>query len=164
MAGLTKSQRLLICALGMFLALGCGGLSGLQAVATDDFPAIPPTPSTSTASTGSSPLSGDWNATPEFGRLAFTVDATGANVTTLVVGVANWTCGGTTLTTEVQSIGPWTISNNEFSTDVELDSGVFNTLTVTGAYDAASKTFSGTWDDDAHGTKCSGTWASVAHQ
>src|SRR5258708_10624019 len=151
MHGLARPRRLFFCALGMFWALGCGGLSGLQSASTQEaFPAISSTPSTRTVSTGSSPLSGDWNASPEFGRLAFRVDATGASVTTLVVGVANWTCGGTTLTTEVQSIGPWTISNNKFATSTELDSGVFNTLTVTGAYDATSKKFSGTWETVAH--------------
>lgn len=55
-------------------------------------------------------MSGDWNADAEFGHLAFTVDPDGTKVTTAVVRVQSFTCGGTFLTTEPQELSQWPIS------------------------------------------------------
>ena len=108
-------------------------------------------------------MSGDWNASANFGRLAFTVDPDGKNVTTAVITVSDWTCGGTTLTTELQAITQWPISHGEFGGNANLN-GNFHTLTVIGNYDEGKKQFTGTWEEDAHGTTCSGTWEAIARK
>jgi hypothetical protein len=140
-------------------SLSCGGQSLLPQMPT--FPAIPPSPSMNNVPTGSSPMSGDWTVDAEFGKLAFSVDPEGTVVLTAVIAVTNWTCGGTTLSTQLQSISQWPISNNEFIGDVNLN-GSFHTMRIEGSYDETHKQFSGTWEEDAHGTVCSGTWESVS--
>jgi hypothetical protein len=147
--------------LAVLLSIACGGQSLIPGMPT--FPPIPPQPGTSNVPTGSSPLSGDWNASPDFGRLAFTVDPDGKNVTTVVIGVSNWSCGGTTLTTELQVLNPWPISDGQFAGQANLN-GNFHTMIVKGSYDSANKQFSGTWEEDAHGTICSGKWESVSRK
>jgi hypothetical protein len=108
-------------------------------------------------------MSGDWNVNADFGRFAFTVDPDGQNVTTAVFELTSWTCGGTTLTTNVQSLSVWPISGGQFAGYLNLN-GNFHTITVAGTYDEANKQFTGTWEEDAHGTTCSGTWESIARQ
>lgn len=142
------------------LSLACGTGSILKAI-----PGIPPTPSTSDVQTGSSPMSGDWNAQTDFGRLAFTVDPNGGKITTAVVKVNNFSCGGTLLTTETQVMNSWNIDGREFAGRVDLgESDEILYLAFDGRYDAASKTFSGTWDFDAYGTDCTGEWTTFSHK
>ncbi len=156
-----NERQLLICfalALPLVVACGAGGL--LKAI-----PPIPPTPSTSNESTGSSPMSGDWNAVTDFGRFAFTVDPNGGSVTTAVIKINHFTCGGTTLTTQTQVLNSWPIEGGEFSSQVDLgESDEILYITFDGSYDAAGKTFSGSWDEDAHGAHCSGNWATFPHK
>lgn len=114
--------------------------------------------------TGSSPMSGDWNVNAEFGRFAFTVDPDGKEVTTAVIEVSKWTCGGTTLTASFQVINTWLINNGEFIGDLDMDSSHFHTMTLDGIYDEVNRKFSGTWTEDEHGTICSGAWESIARE
>ena len=145
---------------GLSLSIACGAGSILRAI-----PGIPPTPSTSDASTGSSPMSGDWNAVTDFGRLAFSVDPDGQKVTTAVVKIQGFSCGGTTLTTETQVLNSWSIANGEFSSQVDLgESDEILYIAFDGSYDRATRTFSGSWDFDAHGTHCSGDWTTFPHK
>jgi hypothetical protein len=150
-----KKPGLLFIALIVVLSLACGGQSLIPAL-----PSFPPTPGTSNVPTGSSPMSGDWNASPDFGRLAFTVDPDGRNVTTAVISMKGWKCGGTILSTGLQSLSQWPISDGEFGGNVNLN-GNFHTMTIIGKYDKAKKQFVGTWEEDAHGTTCSGEWESI---
>jgi len=152
----TKSAYLFV--LMMSLSIACGVQSIMPGMPT--FPPIPPTPSMNNVPTGSSPLSGDWNVNTDFGRMAFTVDPNGTAVTTAVIVVTNWTCGGTTLTTELQSLSQWPISNGQFGGNVNLN-GNFHTMTIEGTYDEANKQFTGTWEQDAHGSICNGQWESI---
>jgi hypothetical protein len=145
--------------LALTLSLACGPGSVLRYV-----PGILPTPSTSNVSTGSSPMSGDWNAETKFGRFAFTVDPNGEMVKTAVIKINNFTCGGTTLTTELQVLNPWPISASEFSGSANLESGENLDIYLDGSYDAASKTFAGTWEEDAHRTHCTGDWTTFPHK
>ena len=146
--------------LALILSLACGPGSLLRYV-----PGIQPTPSTSNASTGPSPMSGDWNAEAQFGRFAFTVDPNGEMVKTAVITIDNFTCGGTTLTTQTQALDSWIISGGEFSADVDLgESDETLYMTFAGSYDASSKTFSGSWDEDANGTHCTGDWTTFPHR
>jgi len=137
-------------------SLACGSVPSLPSI-----PTFPPKPGTSNVPTGSSPMSGDWNADTKFGHLAFSVDPDGNNVTTTVINMSGWRCGGTILTTEMQLLNSWSIRNGEFSGEIDLDDSHFHTMAIGGSYDDARKTFSGTWEEDSHGTTCSGKWEAV---
>jgi hypothetical protein len=150
-----RSHGSLALVLAILLSIACGVQSFIP-----NMPVFPPRPGTSNVPTGSSPMSGDWNASADFGKFAFTVDPDGQNVTTAVIGVASWTCGGTTLTTELQSLSQWPISNGQFGGNVNLN-GNFHTMTIVGTYDEANQQFTGSWEEDAHGTICSGNWESI---
>jgi len=147
-------------ALVMVVSMACSGQSIIPSI--PDFPSLA-TPSMNNVPTGSSPMSGDWNVKAEFGRFAFTVDPEGRNVTTAVFAINNWTCGGTTLSTSLQSLSQWPISDGQFGGNVNLN-GNFHTMTVIGNYDQTQKTFTGTWEEDAHGTVCSGEWKAITRK
>ncbi len=68
------------------------------------------------------------------------------------------------MTTNVQSIGPFPLDQGQFSIDVNLENGEILDVYIDGTYDAKKKLFSGTWEEDAHGDKCSGTWTSSPHK
>jgi len=157
-----SSQLFYLFGLLTVLSLACGFQSFMPAIPT--FPAFPPTPGISNVPTGSSPMSGDWNANTEFGRFAFTVDPDGKNVTTAVLEISGWTCGNTKITTNTQELNTWLINSGEFIADFELDSNHLHTLTLNGAYDEENGKFSGIWTEDEHGTICSGTWESIARK
>ena len=145
------------------LAIACSAQSVVQNIIPTmpvfpTFPPVPPTPAAEGTPTGNSPMSGDWSAKTDFGRLAFTVAPDGQNVTTVVVGIENYTCGGTTLTTEMQILNSWSIDAGAFGDTIDLNPGHIEDLAISGSYDAAAKKFSGTWEDDEYGTHCSGTW------
>jgi len=106
-------------------------------------------------------MSGDWNANTDFGHIAFTVDPNGNNVVTTVIKMSNFTCGGTFLTTETQILNSWSISDGEFSGNVDLADHGFANMTIDSTYDQAKKTFAGTWEEDAHGSHCSGQWEAI---
>ena len=137
-------------------SLACGSMPSLPSI-----PTFPPKPGTDNVPTGSSPMSGDWNADTKFGHLAFTVDPEGNNVTTAVIHMSGWRCGGTILTTEMQILNSWSIRDGEFAGEVDLDDSHFHTMAIAGSYDEARKTFSGQWEEDSHGTTCSGRWEAV---
>ena len=151
-----KSRGALSFILLVIVSLACGGMPSIPGI-----PTFPPKPGTSNVPTGSSPMSGDWNAKTDFGHIAFTVDPDGNNVVTTVINMSNFTCGGTFMSTETQILNSWSISDGEFSGEVDLDDSHFLTLTIDGIYDQAKKTFSGTWEEDSHGTTCSGQWEAV---
>lgn len=153
-------RRFLAVAMGMALVLACGPGSILGAI-----PGMKPTPSISNLSTGSSPMSGDWNAATQFGRFAFTVDPAGGNIVTAVVKINNFSCGGTLLTTETQVLNTWPLDNGKFSGSIDLgDSNEILYINFDGTYHSASKTFTGSWDFDAHGSHCTGDWTSLPHK
>lgn len=109
-------------------------------------------------------MSGDWNASTDFGRLAFTIDPTGTSVTTAVVKLANYTCGGTTLTTETQGLNTWPVVDHQFSVTINLSVRHIEDLSILGIYDPINKKFSGNWEEDMRGTHCSGTWETIARK
>jgi hypothetical protein len=110
-------------------------------------------------------MSGDWNADTDFGRFSFTVDPDGTKVTTAVVHVQDFTCGGTTLSAEPQELSQWDITSGEFAGKVNLgETDEILDITFDGTYDGATKTFSDTWEEDAHGTHCSGEWQTAPHR
>jgi hypothetical protein len=151
-----KSQfRFWVMIVAVAATMGCGLVSQVQ-----DALNIPPTPSMDNVPTGSSPMSGDWHSDTEWGYFAFTIDPDGTMVTTAVFKVSNWTCGGTTLTTQLQSLSQWPLSDGQFGGMVTLN-GSFHTMTVVGAYEESRGQFTGEWEQDAHGSHCSGTWETI---
>ena len=155
-----KLVPMLIFFLALPLSMACGARSLISSALN-----LPPTPSLSDEPTGSSPMSGDWNADTDFGHFAFTVDPDGVKITTAVVKVAGFTCGGTYLSTEPQELSQWPITDGEFAGRVNLgDADEILDMTFDGTYDPASKTFSGSWEEDAHGTHCTGDWQTLPHK
>ncbi len=144
------------------VSLACGASPAFPEFPT--FPPAPPTPSTSDVQTGSSPLSGDWNAKMDWGTFAFTVDPDGKNVTTAVVHINGLTCGGTTYSTEIQMLNSWAIDNDAFQGYVNLKSGHIVDLYLDGNFNKAKKMFGGTWEADFYGTHCTGKWESAPHK
>jgi len=151
-----KSRWFATVILLIIASLACASLPSLPAV-----PTSPPQPGTSNVPTGPSPMSGDWNAKTDFGYLAFTVDPNGNNVTTAVIDISSFTCGGTSLTTNVQVFDSWSITDGEFSGITDLGDNDILFMTIDGTYDQAKKTFSGTWEEDTSGTTCSGQWEAI---
>jgi hypothetical protein len=133
---------------------------------TSSWPTLEPTPSDFGTPTGSSPMSGDWSAVTDFGRIAFTIDPEGQTLQVIDVQVHNWTCGGVTLTTGLmaKSEPPPSVTGGSFGMSINLgDAGEHNDeLYVTGMYDEANKKFSGEWEQDAYGTTCTGAWETAA--
>ena len=80
MKGFLKSRFLVLVIVLLIASLACASLPSLPAI-----PTFPPKPGTSNVPTGPSPMSGDWNANTDFGRIAFTVDPNGNNVVTTVI-------------------------------------------------------------------------------
>jgi hypothetical protein len=156
MKGFLKPRFLVLVIVVVIASLACASLPSIPAI-----PTFPPKPGTSNVPTGPSPMSGDWNANTDFGHIAFTVDSNGNNVVTTVINISNFTCGGTFLTTETQILNSWSISDGEFSGDIDLGDNDFLSMTIDGTYDQARKTFAGTWEEDAHGTTCSGQWEAI---
>lgn len=142
-------------------SLACG-LGASSLFDTFTLPTSVPTPADYGTPTGSSPMSGDWSATTDFGKIAFTIDPEGKTLVDIYVHMESWTCGGSTLTTGLVSrseLAP-TLDGGSFTTAANLgDAGEHNNeLYVSGTYDAASNKFSGEWQQEAYGTTCTGTW------
>jgi hypothetical protein len=112
--------------------------------------------------TAKSPAPGEWVATTDFGKLVFTVDATGTKITMMSYQFSNWTCGPTTNSGTIGVTHEWPITDGKFSDDETFDPNGNQTMNFRGTYSAADKKFSGTWDEISFGSKCSGTWEATA--
>lgn len=161
-----RSRLILIFATIVSLSLACNAGSMIPNIPA--FPTFAPGPADFGTPTGSSPMSGDWSAQTDFGKIAFTVNPDGTVVSVMAVKMSNWTCGGDTLTTSLQVSAdpPWSISDGQFSAHANLgDSSTDpNDLYVDGSYDKAANKFSGTWEQDAYGTTCTGKWETAARK
>ena len=144
-----------------FAVLLAASIACMSIPSIPSIPTFPPKPGTDNVPTGSSPMSGDWNADTEFGHLAFTVDPDGNNVVTTLIKMDSFTYGGTFLLTETQILNSWPIQDNEFYGSYALDDGHFQTMSMSGRYDAERNTFAGTWEEDASGAICSGEWEAI---
>ena len=152
--------RWFLIALIAAFSIGCGGLSSILPGGTDSANQ-PPTPTTDPNLTPS-PMAGKWNAASDLGKLAFTIDPSGGAVTSVDLNLVNWKCGGTLLTTQLNVQSTWSVSDGQFSVDFYLGSNQELPLVLNGTYDPKHNSFSGTWDVDAYGTTCSGTWKAPA--
>lgn len=130
-------------------------------------PTFPPTPADFGKPTGSSPMSGDWSAQTDFGKIAFTVDPDGVGVTVIFVELRNWTCGNVTTTTGNLAIydPPSSIDNGHFSGSVNLsDNSYIDEIDISGTYDQTNDKFFGNWKHRAYETTCTGTWETASRK
>lgn len=147
----TLSAALLLVAGLAFAVMGCKDKSE---------PTAPP----STAP----PRAGDWKATTGFGEMVFTVNSTRTHINQIVFRwlQTGWTCGivtyvGGSLTIRYGSGLP--ITDRQFS----LFEGTLGPIsenekmTVTGTFNQAGNSASGTWSANMRGVICSGTWGPI---
>jgi hypothetical protein len=153
----------------VFLLSACGGAMANPPTATNP-------PNTTNPPTATNPpvfegpvAAGEWVAATDFGRLVFTVDATGTMINKVSYQFSNWTCGNIpssvrkikAATVDAGKGSEWQITNGNFS--------IFNyisynkqDMTFSGSYDAGNQKFSGKWEETSYGTKCYGTWEAIA--
>ena len=155
-----QPRRSFLIALITLFSMGCGGLSALLPAGTDSANQ-PPTPTIDPNFTPS-PLAGKWNAESNLGQLAFTIDPSGSEVTSVDLNMVNWKCGGTLLTTRLSVQSTWSVSDGQFSVDFYLGDEQHLPLVLDGTYDPKHHSFSGTWNVDAYGTTCTGNWKAAA--
>jgi hypothetical protein len=158
-----KHFRYLILALILIFSISCSAVTSLlNNSGTSSQPSLPTVAPLATSSNSgnspSSPLAGKWIAVSDLGKFLLTIDPTGENVTAVAIELNNWKCGGTLLTTQLTVQDTWAISDSQLSVDFYLDSDEMMPLTIEGSYDQQYKAFTGTWNVDAYGTTCSGTW------
>ncbi|MFN8413043.1 MAG: hypothetical protein U0Z26_11700 [Anaerolineales bacterium] len=162
---LSKSYIVAFLVLMILTTLACS-FGSISPFDTSTWPTLEPMPADFGTPTGSSPMSGDWSATTDFGKISFTIDPEGKTLVHIYVSMQSWTCGGDTLTTGLlaRTEPPPTLENGSFGIVVNLgDAGHHNNeLTVIGTYDEANDKFSGEWQQDAYGTTCTGTWETAS--
>jgi hypothetical protein len=143
-------------ALMAFSILACGLIPAMPSISTPDFFAEP----TDNGTAGpKSPLAGHWAATADFGNFDFYISNDGTQLRYVNIALSNWMCGGSIITMSLKA-GSWSVSDGRFSARIDLNPPHIEELTLDGAYDEKSKTFSGAWDQDMYGTHCTGTWKS----
>jgi len=156
----------LLFALLAFVSLACG-VSSLFPTPELSFPTFEPTPADFGTPTGSSPMSGDWSALTDFGRIAFRISPDGRTLVSVYVEMNDWTCGGVTVTTGILAYTDplSSVDDGSFSMLVNLSSGAnehYNEIDVSGQYDEAANRFTGEWKQDSISAACSGTWQTAA--
>jgi len=151
----------LLLVLGLSFSMACGALSG-EIPGMPDFSATETQDAIMNAATPASPLSGDWRAAFDSGEAVFHIARDGSHINSIDLRLSGWHCGGTTMSTNMQvRSSSWTIDGKEFSATIDLNPPHIEELTFEGTYDAASQTWSGTWDGDEYGTHCNGDWAAT---
>jgi hypothetical protein len=136
-----------------FLLFGCGLGATTNSPASTNPPAV-----------AKPPAAGDWVATTDYGKLVFTVDATGTKITKMSYQFSNWTCGPGTVSGSITASASWPITDNKISIDDDLSTSPNGTdlMSTSGTYSATDQKFTGTWSEDAYGNKCSGSWEATA--
>ncbi len=150
----------------IFVSLACKA-SDLAVPEWTPMPTPEPPPAEVGTPTGSSPMSGDWGAVTDFGRITFRISPDGTQLETLYVEMNHWTCGGVTLTTGVSTYSDPlpTVDNGRIFMGVSLNSNAsdhYHNISVSGDYDQAANKFTGTWREKAFDTICEGTWETVS--
>ncbi|MBI3175081.1 MAG: hypothetical protein HYZ25_15245 [Chloroflexi bacterium] len=164
---MTRPNYLRPLALALLLAAVSMACSLFSIPSLPDFPTPVPPPADLGTPTGPSPLSGDWGAPTDFGKITFRIGPDGSTLDLLYVEMNNWTCGGVTLTTGIQTYTdpPTRVTDGAFSTYVNLSSSAsehYNEIEVSGQYDEAADKFTGEWVQDSISATCTGTWETPA--
>jgi hypothetical protein len=130
------------------------------------WPTPEPPPADVGTPTGSSPMSGDWGAKTDFGKITFRISPDGTILQSLYVEMNNWTCGGVTLTTGVNAFTdpPSTVEDGAFSMGVSLNNAGdhYHDISVSGEYDQSANKFIGEWREESFDTICTGTWETAS--
>ena len=134
------------------LLAGCGGNAPVVVAATATQPPVLAGPV----------ASGEWIATTDFGKLVFTVDATGTKITKMSYQFSAWTCGPTTNSGTIEIGSEWPITDGKFAVRTTFDPDGKQVMNFGGTYDVSNQKFVGAFDEDSYGTKCSGKWEAVA--
>ncbi len=147
------------------ISLACNA-SDLVVPEWTPMPTPEPPPAEVGTPTGSSPMSGDWGAITDFGRITFRISPDGTTLETLYIEMNKWTCGGVTLTTGVSTYTdpPSAVDNGRFVMGLSLNNAGdhYHDISVTGDYDQTANQFTGTWREEAFDTICEGTWHTVS--
>ncbi len=159
-----RPRKAFIVLIGTVMAAAILACSSI-ASAIPDIPGIPNWSGTATqdaivnAATPASPLSGDWGAAFDGGKIVFHISRDGSRIYAADVQLSGWHCGGTIMSTTMQVSSPdWTIERHQFSITIDLNPPHIEELSFDGTYDEASQTWSGTWDGDEYGQHCGGDW------
>lgn len=159
-------RRVLFCLLILSVSFACD--FGIPSLDTSSWPTFVPVPADAGTPTGSSPMSGDWGATTDFGKITFRINPDGTIVESLYVEMNSWTCGGVTLTTGVNTFTdpPSTVENGHFVKGVSLNNAGdhYHNISFSGEYDEAANKFSGEWQEKAFDTICEGTWETASRK
>ncbi|NJD59715.1 MAG: hypothetical protein FIA98_09990, partial [Anaerolineae bacterium] len=113
------------------------------------------------ANTAEGLLTGSWSATTDFGQLIFTVDEAPARITRIDYLFTNWSCGEITQTSEIVDASSWLFTGNQFTAYSTFDRDGQLTMEINGSYDPASQKLTGTWQQAAQGSLCSGPWEAL---
>jgi uncharacterized protein (TIGR02145 family) len=110
------------------------------------------------------PPSGEWVINTGFGKLVFTLDASGTTITKMDYLFSNFTCGPVTLNggLTISPVPAWPVTNGSFSITNKFDPSENQIMNVNGTYDGSGRKFFGTWTFNSYGTICSGTWEASA--
>ena len=107
------------------------------------------------------PMSGEWNASVEFGELVFTVNNSSTGISEISYNFSSWTCGPTLRSGEMGfgHIPHWPITRGQFTIETDLGGALYEVpMTICGKFDETGKHASGTWEAVSYGTTCSGAW------
>ena len=108
------------------------------------------------------PMSGEWNASVEFGELVFTVNNSSTGISEISYNFSSWSCGPITLTGKmsighVESLEDWPITHGQFTIETDLGGASYDVpMTICGKFDETGKHASGTWEAVSYGATCSG--------
>jgi len=148
----------------LLATLGLGFWLGMNYGLTTNKPARVQRPAVTSVplAAANNPATGEWIATTDFGKLEFTVDATGTKITKMSYQFSNWTCGPGTVSGTIEVSAEWLITYDKFHIYESLDPNGYQTMNINGIYNANDRKFSGTWSEISHGINCSGSWETTS--
>lgn len=100
---------------------------------------------------------GDWEATAAFGDFVFTVNDDGSAITSIEYTFDDYNCAGTVKSGSVSFAGDWPITEHQFSIE-NADPADGDTYRIDGEFAETEVDATGTWELEASGSTCSGTW------
>lgn len=110
------------------------------------------------------PITGEWNASTDFGNFSFIVNSSGTHITNITYNFSDWRCGSVTKNGTI-STGKdpgWPISEGQFTIENSIGLPFENhTMTIDGTFNEAGNRASGTWNAVISGNTCQGNWTST---
>ena len=110
--------------------------------------------------------SSEWVATTDFGKLVFSMDASGTRITKISYQFGGWKCGSTPYSGETVDAAGWLIADSKLSVITTFDQEALTHMYLDGTYDKTNQKLSGTWEfvSSVTNNNCSGsgTWEAFA--